>query len=489
MSSVSEGQRTKTNTISDGAHPLLVLGAVVVIVLPAFVFLGARLLLPGDGAQLQFEPFREVERGLLVNVSRPRPGGLQDGDRVIALAGRSVDQWIAMAFRGTKNAPARHGPVVYTVLRNNEVDELSVALSRQPLPAIIGRNWTSYLFLTYLWAIGLVVFALRPRQTSAQGVLLFSSLLMGSGLIFFLLIQPSDLMHGWLLPLWTWGALILYIVFAGGAIHFVLIFPSKRAVLRHRPSLPLAGYLGSLLLWVLSGALRWPEATTPSARLYLMVTATNLLSATAMPLSVLIVLHGYRTEYDQVERRQVRWFLWAIVVAVIPWQALSVIPELLGYRALIPQSLTSLLWLAIPTALAIAILREGLFDVDVIINRTLVYGGLTGMLAALYFAGVAFLQSAFRGAAGQESPLAIVLSTLGIAALFNPLRRRIQGFIDRRFYRRKFDAALLLAEFGRTVRDEVDLGRMQEVLIGTVQDTLQPAHVSLWLRSGPGDLK
>ncbi len=489
MSSVGEGQRTKTNTISDGAHPLLVLGAVVVIVVPAFVFLGARLRLPGDGAQLQFEPFREAERGLLVNVNSPQPGGLRDGDRVIALAGRAVDQWMAMAFRGAKNAPAGQGPVAYTVLRTNQVVELSVALSRQPLPEIIGRSWTSYLFLTYLWAIGLVVFALRPRQTSAQGVLLFSSLLMGSGLIFFLLIQPSDLLHGWLLPLWIWGALILYIIFAGGAVHFVLIFPSKRAVLRRRPYLPLAGYLGSLLLWVLAVALRWPETTTASERLYLMVTATNLLSATAMPLSVLIVLHGYRNEYNQIERRQVRWFLWAIVVAVIPWQALSVIPELLGYRALIPQSLTSLLWLAIPTALAIAILREGLFDIDLIINRTLVYGGLTGMLAALYFAGVAILQGAFRTAAGQESPLAIVLSTLGIAALFNPLRRRIRGFIDRRFYRRKFDAALLLAEFGQMVRDEVDLGRMQEALIGTVQDTLQPAHLSLWVRSGPGDQK
>jgi len=91
--------------------------------------------------------------------------------------------------------------------------------------------------------------------------------------------------------------------------------------------------------------------------------------------------------------------------------------------------------------------------------------------------------------AGQESPLAIVLSTLAIAALFNPLRRRIQGFIDRRFYRRKFDSALLLAEFGRTVRDEVDLGRMQEALIGTVQDTLQPAHLSLWVRAGPREQK
>jgi hypothetical protein len=414
---------------------------------------------------------------------------LQDGDRVIALAGRSVDQWMAMAFRGTKNAPAGQGPVTYTVRRNNQVVELSVALSRQPLPEIIGRNWTSYLFLTYLWAIGLVVFALRPKQANAQGVLLFSSLLIGSGLIFFLLIRPSDLLNGWLLPLWIWGALILYIIFAGATIHFVLIFPSKRAVLRHRPSLPLAGYLGSLLLWVLAVALRWPEATAPSARLNLMVNATNLLSATAMPLSVWIVLNGYRNEYNQVERRQVRWFLWAMVVGVIPWQVFSVIPELLGYRPLIPQSVTSLLWLAIPTALAIAILREGLFDIDLIINRTLVYSGLTGMLAALYFAGVALLQGVFRTVAGQESLLAIVLSTLGIAALFNPMRHRIQEFIDRRFYRRKFDAALLLAEFGRTVRDEVDLGRMQEALLGTVQDTLQPAHLSLWVRSESRDQK
>ena len=445
--------------------------------------------LPGDGARLQFESFQEAERGLLVNVSSPRPGGLQDGDRVIALADRSVDQWIAMAFRGTKNAPAGQGPVTYTVRRNNQVVELSVALSRQPLPEIIGRNWTSYLFLTYLWAIGLVVFALRPRQANAQVTLLFSSLLMGSGLIFFLLLQPSDLLHTWLLPLWIWGALVLYVIFAGGAIHFALHFPIRRAALNRRRYLPVIGYLGFLLLYLAVVAAQWNQATTTSARLYLGVNASYVLSVTAIPLSMLIILHGYRKEFDPVARRQVRWFLWASLVAIVPWQALSVVPELLGYRALIAQSLTGLLWLAIPTAMAIAILREGLFDIDLIINRTLVYGGLTGTLAILYFASVALFQGAFRAAAAQESQLAIVLSTLGVAALFNPLRRRIQGFIDRRFYRRRFDAALLLAEFGRTVRDEVDLGKMQETLLGTVQDTLQPAHLSLWLRSGPGDLK
>ena len=489
MTRLTQAGTKNANPRSDGAHPLLVLGAVAVIVLPAFVFLGARLLVPGDGARVQFEPFRQMEPGLLVTVSSPRLGGLQGGDRVLAVAGQPVDDWVRGTLLGNSPRPPQKGPLPYTVLRNRQIVELQLTLGRPPVADLLQPNWSSYLFLAYMWAMGLIVFAIRPRQANAQVTLLFSSLLMGSGLIFFLLLQPSDLLHTWLLPLWIWGALVLYVIFAGGAIHFALHFPIRRAALNRRRYLPVIGYLGFLLLYLAVVAAQWNQATTTSARLYLGVNASYVLSVTAIPLSMLIILHGYRKEFDPVARRQVRWFLWASLVAIVPWQALSVVPELLGYRALIAQSLTGLLWLAIPTAMAIAILREGLFDIDLIINRTLVYGGLTGTLAILYFASVALFQGAFRAAAAQESQLAIVLSTLGVAALFNPLRRRIQGFIDRRFYRRRFDAALLLAEFGRTVRDEVDLGKMQETLLGTVQDTLQPAHLSLWLRSGPGDLK
>ena len=489
MTRLDQARPKKTGTLSDGAHPLLVLVAVAVFVLPASMFLAARLRLPGDGARLQFEPFRQTEKGWLVNVRLARPGGLQDGDRVMSLAGQPVDHWMAIALRGTRPTPPGEGSFAYTVLRNGQIIELKIPPGRQSLAQLIELNWSSYIFLAYMWAISLIVFALRPRQASAQATLLFSSNLVGSAVIYFLSLQPSDLLHGWLLPLWIWGAQVLYIVFAGLAIHFALLFPIRRAVLQRRPYLPLASYLGFLLLYLAVVAAQWREASTNTARLYLALNASNLLTVTAIPLTLLIILRGYRREFDEVARRQVRWFLWASTVAIVPWQALSVVPELLGYRALISQSLTGLLWLALPTAIAIAILREGLFDIDVIINRTLVYGGLTGLLAAFYFAGVALLQGAFRGVAGQESPLAIVLSTLAIAALFNPLRRRIQGFIDRRFYRRKFDSALLLAEFGRTVRDEVDLGRMQEALIGTVQDTLQPAHLSLWVRAGPREQK
>ncbi len=140
--------------------------------------------------------------------------------------------------------------------------------------------------------------------------------------------------------------------------------------------------------------------------------------------------------------------------------------------------------LAIPVAVGIAILRYRLYDIDVVINRTLVYGMLTAVLALIYFVGVAATEAFFRALTGREEQpqLAIVVSTLVIAALFNPLRRRIQGFIDRRFYRSKYDTRKTLEAFSVKLRDETDLDALSDDLVGVVRETMQPAHVSLWLR-------
>jgi len=138
--------------------------------------------------------------------------------------------------------------------------------------------------------------------------------------------------------------------------------------------------------------------------------------------------------------------------------------------------------LVFPVSFVIAILRYRLWDIDVIINRTLVYGLLTGTLAVLYLGGVAVLTSIFRTVTGQGDQLAIVATTLGIAAVFNPLRGRIQHVIDRRFYRRRYDAARALAAFSGTVRDEVELEDLSGVLLRVVEETVQPTESSIWLR-------
>jgi hypothetical protein len=146
------------------------------------------------------------------------------------------------------------------------------------------------------------------------------------------------------------------------------------------------------------------------------------------------------------------------------------------------QDVELLSFAGIPVAVGIAVLRYRLYDIDLIINRTLVYGLLTATLVALYFGGIVVLQRLFVLLTGQQSTLAVVASTLAIAALFNPLRRRIQSLVDRRFYRKKYDAVKTLEAFSVKLRDETDLDALSDDLVGVVRETMQPVHVSLWLR-------
>jgi hypothetical protein len=179
------------------------------------------------------------------------------------------------------------------------------------------------------------------------------------------------------------------------------------------------------------------------------------------------------------ERQQLKWFTYA--AAFIPVWFLLNSPIERAFPNLFAV-LDALVIAGVPVAAGIAILRYRLYDIDRIINRTLVYGALTASLALVYLGGVASLQLAFRTLTGQDSQLAVVASTLAIAALFQPLRRRVQAFVDRRFYREKYDAEVVLANFSATLRDETDLKRLTEGLESVVRETMQPAYASLWLR-------
>jgi hypothetical protein len=188
---------------------------------------------------------------------------------------------------------------------------------------------------------------------------------------------------------------------------------------------------------------------------------------------------------EGVERQQIKWFAYAAAATVVGIVLAYMIPnsidtspwfEWAGYALLIATTP------AIPISIGIAILRYRLYDIDRIINRTLVYGALTVMLVLVYVGSVVGLQFLLRSFAGQESQLAIVASTLAIAALFNPLRRRVQAVADRLFYRRKYDAAKTLEEFSAKLRDETDIDALNSELLSTVRKTMQPEHASLWLR-------
>ncbi len=188
-----------------------------------------------------------------------------------------------------------------------------------------------------------------------------------------------------------------------------------------------------------------------------------------------------------VERQQIKWFVYAAAASVIGTNLAYLIPGVIDtplWFERVGLALNIATIPAIPVAIGIAILRYRLYDIDLLINRTLVYGALTALLALVYFGGVTATQTIFQALTSQEEQpqLAIVVSTLVIAALFNPLRRRIQGFIDRRFYRSKYDARKTLEAFSAKLRDETDLDALNAELVGVVRETMQPAHVTLWLR-------
>jgi hypothetical protein len=265
----------------------------------------------------------------------------------------------------------------------------------------------------------------------------------------------------------------------------LLLFPTGRLPSRRwRPLAWIAGISGTVLFTL---ALLFDSPDKVGGAITAVTVAAASVIFAAFALSALSLVVRYRRAIG-VERQQLKWFALAAVVAAafLVGQQLGFVGQLLGLDRLVGEAFLNLLNAAINTALylavGIAILRYRLYDIDVLINRALVYGSLTIFLAATYVGGVVGLQAVFRTLSGQESTIAVVASTLVIAALFGPLRGRVQGFVDRRFYRSKYDAAKTLEAFGSRLRDQTDLDALSGDLVGVARRSLQPEHVSLWLR-------
>jgi hypothetical protein len=291
---------------------------------------------------------------------------------------------------------------------------------------------------------------------------------------------------------WNWLLLIIPL------LYIPLLFPSGR------PPTPRWRWVGvAVIVWatlfVLLAALvqQIDAGTTPNlvfdnpigilredtVELLLGMWIAGLLALVVVCAVALFV--RYRRAND-IERKQIKWLLYASAAFLVVYVGgfVSGLGGTNSFGGYIWGVFFGLSVITLPAAIGIAILRYRLYDIDVVINRTLVYGSLTALLALVYLGGVATTQAIFRTLTGQEHQpqLAIVISTLVIAALFNPLRRRIQAFIDRRFYRRKYDARKTLEAFSARLRDETDLNALSDDLVGVVRETMQPTHVSVWLR-------
>ena len=369
-----------------------------------------------------------------------------------------------------------------------------LALSRSNPDAPVFDWWLGNALVVIDATVGAIVASRRPENAVGwllclSGVAVSMSSFTSQYAIHALLAQPGSLPAGEAL---AWIAAWLLPIMIGLQVFYLLLFPTGRLPGRRwrwlawmtvafvvvgvlTSAFSVGAHLGSL------GPIRNPlgvEGFTIVWETVLYTVSPLLFAAAALSLFMRL------RRAVGVERQQLKWFAYAAAGFAIGIVFISITiaidtPRWFEWAA---QAIFIAVSPAVAISIGIAILRYRLYDIDVIINRTLVYGTLTATLAAIYFSSVVLLQTAFRALTGEGSQLIVVASTLAIATLFNPLRHRIQDGIDRRFYRSKYDAAKTLETFSARLRDETDLDTLNDDLIYVIRETMQPERVSLWLR-------
>lgn len=419
-----------------------------------------------------------------------QPSVLQAGDRVIAINAQPI----------VEDQPPPFPPALqvgqtlrYTVERNGSMLDVDV-----PLVQLGADSWLRHAFgavrqnprepvvsLVAILVVGFAFFA-RPGNLGARSLFIIFSYYFVSSWFGF---SVSPLYQG----TFSFAAQYLYQImgyswywaFFASLILMPLAFPVVKAPLRRFPyALPAVVYGFAITTAVVlvyfdlkTRAPVWSSLAFACFGLYIALTVASIFGA---------LIHNWLTLREPVARAQLRWMTLGLGLGMgLPIMMMLVI---VLQRGSLSGAAADGLWLflLLPLCLAVAITRYHLFDIDVIIRRTLVYALVTVLLGAVFYDSVLSLQRLFTTLTGQTSPVAIVASTLVIAALFSPLRSRVQAFVDRRFYRRKYDAQQVLAQFAVVARDETDVDRLAGQLTSAVEMTLQPAHIGIWMQQEDG---
>jgi hypothetical protein len=447
------------------------------------VFVALRITMQSDGARLQPGTNPWQLDGVIVTPLIQYPGGVRTGDVVLAVEGVRLEQWAADMLAGRLDLPepGTVDTLRYEVRRDAEIIVLRQQVGPYPLAAMLRKDWGAVVLAIAGLAVAGFAFWRKPDDPAVQLLLLSFAAILGATTWSFGL-QISDFLNGVGFILYYLATSLAFLLIWVFILHFLLVFPNRAAVLDSwRWIIPVIYAFPFVvsLIWLLV-----TRATAPSHWIWLsqLGQAVGLIQSVYVLLIILAAAASYRRARDPVARAQGRWVFFALILVLFLHLALGVVPELIAEQPLINWNLLALIALVIPLSIVIAILRYGLFDIELIIRRTTQYALVTSLLALIYFASVVLLQSLFGRAFGDQSNVIIVLSTLLIAALFLPLRRRVQEIIDRRFFRSKYDAQKTLEAFAATVRNETDLDALTDELVRVIDETMQPEFVSVWLK-------
>jgi hypothetical protein len=471
----------------------LVLGLALIVLVVSWTVVLWYASVPADGWRYAVNLNQPAE-GLVVEAkvgSWASP--LATGDIVLAIEGQPAEEIILRVFALTPARPANWvegGLVAYTVLREGQTIELSVPIQRFTALELLsnmggGGGIDALLYLLFIPAmtvLGALVFFLRPRYAPAQLLLLFGFALSGNfvelgppgvaelwhPLIYFLYSQPTFYS--------AWQIFILPVL-----AHLLLIFPTvKRPLRSHKLLSMFILYVpAQVAFWIVYFLFRSQPPAFQSA--YLSILSVQALAIVVVCAAALV--HSFLTIREPVARAQLQWMAVGLMGGFLLGAMTWLLGEWVGHNWLI-SAIGNVGFLLMPVCLAVAILRYRLFDIAILINRALVYGTLTAILAAVFFGSVVLLQAIFTAVSrAPNTALVTVMSTLAIAALFTPLRSRLQAAIDRRFYRHKYDAVRALQAFATGARDQVELDSLADRLLAVVDETMRPTHATLWLKS------
>jgi len=457
---------------------MLAIGALC-LVLPALVWY-YQLNSPSDGARMAKLPQATSQDGIYIEVlSRNSP--LQNGDLVIGVQGKPMAAWIETLSRPYSwSSPWMADETIpYTVIRQGRQVEIPVLLGKQPVRAILSRNWSVMLFTLVFQLIAIFILIQKPREPAAQALFLWG-MTTSHFYVWSSYNQIYDFVSGYGFWLYISVASLLWISSWAAGLHLALTFPSPLPLLQRRPWLIWMLYPVSYAIYLFYLILSRIMTSSRLEWIGYWNRGDTLIAILLFIPSMIAMMRQYRLHRSGPERQKIQWVVYGGLFAGSAAMVLYLLPEFLGLPRLGVNAIGVLL-MPFPLAIALAIWRYQLFDINLIIHRTLVYGSLTLILGVVFFGSVAVLQSVFSAISNQKSEISIVVSTLTIAALFNPLRNRIQSGIDRRFYRKKYDTEQTLARFAAKARNETDIEKLYAELLAVVQETMTPETISLWL--------